>query len=220
MDVVDRSVIITAPTSQGLALQQRTGRSVKALRSQYIAREVNVPTLKSTSQDHKPIPLQQALPPLSNHIADTSNFRTLDGFILLEMTGMGFPDDARKANISNSRLNEVVMEDLSFFTGLMFVDASENFLDLAPFGILPRLKDMKLCCNNIEHIHNLQGFERLQTLDLSYNKLTLDSVQALGKSLCLIHYHCLSYVYNSARFPCCILPLQTLDALPNLRELD
>ena len=177
---VDRNIIITAPTSQGLALQQRTGKAVLSLKSQYVTpKDVEVPSLRK--EGHKPIPLQQALPPLSNHVADTSKLRTLDGFLLLEMAGMGFPDDARKANVSNKRLSEVVVEDLSFFTDLLFLDASENFLDLAPFGILPRLKDLKLCCNNIERIHNLQGFQRLQTLDLSYNKLTLDSVQALGK---------------------------------------
>ena len=184
-----RETLITGPNAQALAVQRRTGHPVRSLRRQYVTpNDVQVPSWARKAPglpEHRPVFLRDALPPVHRKnvgvcdMEGTSKYRTLDGFLLLEMTGVAFPDDARKANVACKRLNEVVVEDLSFFTGLSFLDASENLLDLAPFGILPRLKDLKLACNNITTVSRISGFENLQTLDLSYNKLALSSVQAL-----------------------------------------
>jgi hypothetical protein len=47
------------------------------------------------------------------------------------------------------------------------------------FSKLPRLKDLRLACNDIRKVEDLIGFDKLLTLDLSYNALTLRSVQNL-----------------------------------------
>ena len=153
-----------------------------SLKTNYITpNDVNVPSLlyKNASKhpDHNAIMLSNILPPFNE--PNKQNYQTLDGFLLLESTKMAFPDDARKAIVTNKRINHVILEDLSFFTGLIYLDVSENFLNISPFGVLPRLKFFKCCYNNIININNITGFEKLIYLDLSYNRLTLESVQNL-----------------------------------------
>ena len=114
----------------------------------------------------------------------------IDGFYLLEATGMGFPEDVRQALISDRDLVSIVEDDMSYFTEMLYIDAAENRLQLAPFGSFPKLRDLRLACNNISYIApELFGFEHLLSLDLSYNRLSVDCIQSL-------------------------------DALPNLRDLD
>jgi Leucine-rich repeat (LRR) protein len=87
-------------------------------------------------------------------------------------------------------LQYIVEDDMSYFTEMLYIDAAENRLQLAPFGSFPKLRDLRLACNNISYIApELFGFEHLLSLDLSYNRLSVDCIQAL-------------------------------DALPNLRDLD
>ena len=69
---------------------------------------------------------------------------------------------------------------MSYFTEMLYIDACENRLELAPFGAFPKLRELRLACNHLVHItQELFGFEHLTALDLSYNKLTVESVQAL-----------------------------------------
>jgi len=103
---------------------------------------------------------------------------------------MGFPEDARQALIADKKLVGLVEDDMSYFSELLYIDASENRLQLAPFGAFPKLRELRLACNQISFIEpELFGFECLTCLDLSYNRLTVDCIQAL-------------------------------DVLPNLRDLD
>jgi len=105
----------------------------------------------------------------------------LDGFALLEATGMNFPDDGRQVKLNGKNFNSVVEPDLAYFTGLLFLDLSDNFLDIECFATLPRLKELRLAYNRISNISDLSfGFPRLQYLDLSYNSLTVNSVEALA----------------------------------------
>ena len=54
-------------------------------------------------------------------------------------------------------------------------------LPLEPFGRLPRLKDLALSCNGIRALAGpLEGFERLVSLDLSYNALPPAAVGRLA----------------------------------------
>lgn len=76
-------------------------------------------------------------------------------------------------------LNGVVEDDLSFFTGLLKLDVSENKLKLNYFSNLPRLKELRMACNMIRGIDGLSGFARLQSLDLSYNAVTAESIRQL-----------------------------------------
>ena len=108
----------------------------------------------------------------------------LDGFVLLESTGLALPDDVIYIQLPNCRFTKVAENDLVFFTGLLHLDLSENFLDLAPLGGLPALKELRLACNQIRDVYpdDLEPgtFPALETLDLSYNALTIGSVLALG----------------------------------------
>lgn len=113
--------------------------------------------------------------------ADGKNqYDVLDGFCILECTGSAFPEDALQAILPDQNLRKIEGQDLVYFTELLSIDVSENFLDLAPFGSFPKLRDLKIACNNIVNIDdNMSGFNQLLSLDLSYNKLTSNSVQYL-----------------------------------------
>lgn len=69
---------------------------------------------------------------------------------------------------------------MAFFTDLIVIDASENYLSLEPFGILQSLKELRMACNNISIVKELHGFENLMYLDLSYNRLDKASVLSLA----------------------------------------
>jgi Leucine-rich repeat (LRR) protein len=105
--------------------------------------------------------------------------RILNGFTLLDASGVGLPEDSIAAVLVEKGLVDVNEEDLPFFTGLEYLDVSENSLNIAAFQSLSSLVELRLACNNIYNIGDLYGFESLQRLDLSYNKLTVLSVQAL-----------------------------------------
>lgn len=105
--------------------------------------------------------------------------RILNGFALLDASGVGLPEDSIAAVLVEKGLVDVNEEDLPFFTGLEYLDVSENSLNIAAFQSLSSLVELRLACNNIYNIGDLYGFESLQRLDLSYNKLTVLSVQAL-----------------------------------------
>lgn len=114
----------------------------------------------------------------------------LDGFFLLEKTGSSFPEDVLRAELVDMNLRSVEPQDLSYFTNLKHLDVSENRLPLGPFGALPKLRELRLACNEMADLQgNMVGFQHLIYLDLSYNKLSVTNVQFL-------------------------------DFLPNLRDLD
>ena len=72
-----------------------------------------------------------------------------------------------------------LQEDLTFFSDLIIVDVSENFLPFEPFGALPALQDLRMACNNIKFIGDIIGFDSLMYLDLSYNQFDISSVSRL-----------------------------------------
>jgi Leucine-rich repeat (LRR) protein len=99
---------------------------------------------------------------------------------------MGFPEDARVVVLSDCSLGGVVAEDLAFFSGLQFLDVSENYLRLEDFGPVPRLKELRFACNGIGDLPAaLPGFAKLHILDLSYNQLSQDGVRSLYQLPCL-----------------------------------
>jgi len=198
----------TAPSTrelgpQAVSVLARTGLPIRPLPQKYYTpAEANIPSHKSVKVVHRPVLIAPPAPPvavnvndlpLSDIIDDTEPEpesqelidpkQTLDGFALLQATGMTLPDDGRTITLPERNFKAVVGEDLTFFTGLVYLDLSENFLPLEPFGVLPALEELRLACNNIHEIGDIppnQGhFERLLRLDLSYNSLTLRSVQVL-----------------------------------------
>jgi hypothetical protein len=115
--------------------------------------------------------------------------KVLDGFFLLESIDITLPDDAIFGILSGKNFTRVAEGDLPFFTELLFLDVSENFLNLGCFGNLPKLEELRLACNCIgeirtEELHGFGKFLSLKVLDLSYNSLSTGSITSLG---CLMH---------------------------------
>ncbi|KAG9409414.1 hypothetical protein AC1031_019675 [Aphanomyces cochlioides] len=135
---------------------------------------------------------------------------TLDGFLLLD-TCKGtsstlstlkdclhvaeFPEDVSRADVNGLGLRSIVAEDLLFFTGLSFLDMSDNQVDiplhddahdklqapLGPLGVLPALKELDFQCNALSKLENLTGFDALEWLNLSFNCLVASDVEELAK---------------------------------------
>jgi hypothetical protein len=105
--------------------------------------------------------------------------KELDGFVMLEATNVGFPEDGKRATVSGRGFNTVVSDDLNFFTNLTFLDASDNLFDFRDFEDMPSLEELRMNCNYIEQIFTVQGYTHLQYLDMSYNRLSGESVLAL-----------------------------------------
>ena len=111
--------------------------------------------------------------------------KILDGFALLEASGVALPVDALFGNLSDRNFTGVAEDDLAFFSEMLCLDVSENNLQLSYFGNLPKLEEFKLACNNIkdikrEDVQRLESFASLRLLDLSYNQLSSNSVLSLG----------------------------------------
>jgi hypothetical protein len=164
------------PTRRGLSERQQ---NATVLKQHYITpAEVQVPALKGKDVVHRAVsvkvdPTQQAPGPESLKYE-------LDGFFMLEATGMGFPEDAQQALLADRKLVSVVEDDMSYFTEMLYIDASENNLQFAPFGAFPKLRELHLACNLISYIPpELFGFANLTALDLSYNHLSSESIHAL-----------------------------------------
>lgn len=154
-------------------------KSVALKQHYFTPSEANLPPVAG-SNTHKPIPLSSSNASSSaDSVIDERNC-VLDGFLLLEATGMQFPDDARQATLNDKGLRGSVEEDLAFFTGLLSLDVSDNYLNISHFGIFPRLKELRMACNRISSIPQLEGFEKLIVLDLSYNNLNFESVLSLS----------------------------------------
>eukprot|EP01033_Poteriospumella_lacustris_P015206 gene15206-10876_t len=112
-------------------------------------------------------------------VQDDVNKREIDGFYLLEVSGTSFPEDLQHIVVSDRKLKTVVDEDLTYFSELQYVDVSENFLPLFPFGALPKLRELRIACNRIHKIEELFGFNQLMYLDMSYNQLQYQCIEFL-----------------------------------------
>lgn len=158
----------------------------------YTPTEGQIPPLNRKDAVHQAAQVRRESQSKNNQDAEgeVKEHVVIDGFYLLEATGMGFPEDARQALIADKKLVGLVEDDMSYFSEMLYIDASENRLQLAPFGAFPKLRELRLACNQVSFIEpELFGFECLTCLDLSYNRLSVDCIQAL-------------------------------DVLPNLRDLD
>jgi Leucine-rich repeat (LRR) protein len=158
-------------------LSEKLSRSKVLKQHYYTPAECQIPSLKKKDPVHQALQVRRDR---SNQEEEQKDQITIDGFYLLEVTGMGFPEDVRQALLVDKKLNSVVEDDLHYFTEMLYIDASENNLQLAPFGAFPKLRELRLACNHISFIdQELFGFENLTSLDLSYNRLTVECVQAL-----------------------------------------
>jgi hypothetical protein len=200
------------PNSQALGLQQRVqGAPIQALKTSYVTPDVvempkydpevvyHMPTKTASVRQTQPNPTSLDTQSMGSfddslngsHVKEGDmRIPILDGFTLLEASGMGFPDDVRVTKLVGRGLERVIDEDLVFFTDLQKVDLSENpGITLAQLCRLPALIELKLACNQLRtlgpesgapmQLPDLSGFKYLQRLDLSYNVLDSNSVQAL-----------------------------------------
>jgi hypothetical protein len=128
---------------------------------------------------HKPVSIHQTHVENITKEKAPSLKRVLDGFHILEAAGAQLPTDVRQVVFVDKGLVNVVEEDLRHFDKLVLLDVSENHLEFIMLASIPRLKALNMACNQIKVIEKSYGFDRLQILDLSYNSLTLRSVQNL-----------------------------------------
>ena len=115
--------------------------------------------------------------------------RVLDGFMLLDACGVEFPDEASRADVQEEGLTDAIAEDLSYFTNLIYLNAGDNELPFEKLAGLPSLQELHLHCNCLRAIPRLDKltsiggnipFAALEVLDLSFNKLTKDSIKRLS----------------------------------------
>lgn len=177
-------------------------KQYKAIKQQYInADTVGLSNkLSSPSSSHKPIPIQNifeaihqqllkkrtqtanssSLPLLHPNSSSSSAYKTLDGFFLLKMSNLDYPDNVISVNVSDQKLSNVVEEDLTYFSNLQYLDASDNALDISLLRYLPALQELRLTCNSISNISSInilsEGFDNLSVLDLSYNHINPESI--------------------------------------------
>lgn len=76
---------------------------------------------------------------------------------------------------------EVIEEDLCYFQNLNSIDLSDNHVRLEQLRNLKQLSEINLQYNYIRAIPPLarDDFERLETLNLSYNSITPASIRSL-----------------------------------------
>lgn len=166
---------------------------VPTLRQRYVgANEADIKSATEKAEMLRHVPVSISLGQEVRPRPVVKRKKILDGFLLLESSEAHLPADARQSVLVDRNLYGVLEEDMSYFTHLVSLDVCENFLDLGMFRALPKLKELRIACNNMHEVElggSQGGFNELLSLDISYNSLSLRSVQ-------------------------------NLDALTNLRELD
>ncbi|KAG5178480.1 hypothetical protein JKP88DRAFT_241859 [Tribonema minus] len=166
--------------------------------------------------------------------------RAVDGFAILEGSGVDLPDGARRSDISGGNFTEVVQDDLGYFNKLQELDAGDNSLSLSCFACLQQLHELRLQCNGITAPPAPPlppaSYPALTRLDLSYNALSGAAIAQLAqlpvlKYLDLSCNGLTSLPAELAALPCleCLVlernqleggeVMATLATLPVLREL-
>jgi hypothetical protein len=97
----------------------------------------------------------------------------------LESIEIALPDDAIFGILSGKNFTRVAKGDFPFFTELLFLDVSENFLNVGYFGYLPKLEELRREIRS-EELLGFGKFLSLKFLDLSYNSLSAGSISSLG----------------------------------------
>ena len=113
----------------------------------------------------------------------------LDGFLLCERAAAELPEHVFHAKLSGLSITKFVEEDLSYFTSLTSIDLSDNRLpEMTPMQHFPVLRELNIACNALETlgrglataISNGDGFLALRFLDISYNSIGVDDIDALA----------------------------------------
>ncbi|KAF1333518.1 hypothetical protein FI667_g2501, partial [Globisporangium splendens] len=117
--------------------------------------------------------------------------KTLDGFMFLDccrgaycvVLGSSnpimvcklfeFPDELIQAVLSGLHINNVVAENLLFFSNLTRLDMSDNEAQLEPFGCLPALIELDFQCNAVQNLSIANGFLNLEDAEELSNLLRI-----------------------------------------------
>ena len=99
----------------------------------------------------------------------------LDGFMLLELSGVQDPLDAKEIIANDANISGSVAEDLSYFTNITFLDMGENSLHLGDLVGLEGLTEVHLHCCNVDTFKLPEErddcFPNLHTLNVSFNRI-------------------------------------------------
>ena len=117
----------------------------------------------------------------NNQLIQRKNGKLLDGFLILYSCRVKLPHEAIKSKLDSQNIMEVIEEDLCYFQNLCSIDLSDNHVRLEQLRNLKSLNDVNLQYNYIRLIPQLQpdDFERLETLNLSYNSISPASIRSL-----------------------------------------
>ncbi|XP_033001716.1 X-ray radiation resistance-associated protein 1 [Lacerta agilis] len=107
--------------------------------------------------------------------------KTLDGAQLIKLHHVKSPSHLCSVDISNQNFVLAKEEDFEQFDCVAYINATENLLTLDAFRTFPGLRELELSLNGLRNLKvNAGDFPHLEVLDLSYNNLSPEDVQALG----------------------------------------
>ncbi|CCW62698.1 unnamed protein product [Phytomonas sp. EM1] len=89
----------------------------------------------------------------------------LDGFFILNAAGTDNPEAVEAVTLQCSYLTNSVPEDLSFFTKLVFLDVSENSLNVEDLVALTSLETLHIACNKISSLAGINWVLQQQRQD-------------------------------------------------------
>ncbi|CAF0969180.1 unnamed protein product [Adineta ricciae] len=105
----------------------------------------------------------------------------LDGFFIMHHCAIEDPSNVVSLRINGLELQEVSEEDFLLFDNVLHIDASENQLPFHGFKTFPQLLQLDLSFNQIKNIKlNVNDYETLEDLNLSFNNLTMHDFETLG----------------------------------------
>ncbi|CCW70531.1 unnamed protein product [Phytomonas sp. Hart1] len=149
----------------------------------------------------------------------------LDGFFLLNAAGTENPETVEAVNLQCSYLTSSIPEDLSYFTKLVFLDVSENSLNVEDLLALTSLETLHIACNRISSLTGISQALQQQRLNGASDGIecgssttgTMNSSKSLSfHDVVLPHLTALNLSYN--RIPASHLSL--LVHFPCLEKLD
>jgi len=136
-------------------------------------------------------PKKKPMPQMGGHVPQDlvqnsmelsrKNGKLLDGFLILYSCRVKLPHEAIKSKLDSQNIMEVIEEDLCYFQNLTSIDLSDNHIRLEQLRNLKSLTEINLQYNYIRVIPSLatDDFERVETLNLSFNSLTPASIRSL-----------------------------------------
>ena len=78
--------------------------------------------------------------------------KMLDGFLLLYSCRVKMPHVAIRSKLAGENIDDVREEDLVYFKNLIYLDVSDNNINLAQLTNLVNLEEVDLSYNNMDHI--------------------------------------------------------------------